>query len=202
MLREMMMAALPPQPIAYVTSALGSTLSSGATSVTVPAHQAGDLLIVFGASQTVATSTPAGWTSLAEIGSSNSGGRYGRVVYKYGTGGSEVVSFQSGSGTSSAVYSSVIVLRNVVGIGAVALRNNDANQGESLPLPPLTMQAGSGSSAVLGASFGPWLTAAGDMTIYNGLALLLGAASFTGRSATIDYTAALIGYSIELLGAA
>jgi hypothetical protein len=57
---------MEPVPI-MVLSVLGSTLSTGGvTTVTIPAHADGDLIIAFGSNRTnTVPPTPAGWTSIA-----------------------------------------------------------------------------------------------------------------------------------------
>ncbi len=198
-----MMAAFsaPPEPITYVTSARGGALSAGSTSVTVPAHAAGDTLIAFGAGQSGIPAVPAGWTSIATVSSDT--GRYGRAVYKIGSGNSETVTFASGSGNSSSSYSSVVVLRNVLGIGAVAVAQNNNAGSTTITLPALTLQDTSGKSMVLGTNFSAAVTGAGpDALVMSGIALWRGATSFPATAATVDNTWNPIGYSIELLGAA
>lgn len=202
MLREMMMAAFsaPPEPIAYVTSATGSGLSAGNTSVTVPAHAAGDMLIAFGAGQSGIPAVPAGWTSIATV--SSTAGRHGRAVYKIGSGNSETVTFASGSGSSGSSYSSVVVLRNVLGIGAVAVAQNNNAGSTTITLPALALQDTSGKSMVLGTNFSAAVTGAGpDALVVSGVGLWRGVTSFPATTVTVDGMWNPIGYSIELLGA-
>ena len=198
--RALFMAARQ-SPISYVTSARGGALADGATSVTVPAHAVGDLLIAFGASTSGIPNTPAGWTSLATV--SNSGGAYGRAVYKIGGGNSETVTFASARGDGSGAWSSVMVLRGVTAIGAVAVTQNNFINSQTLTLPALTLQDPSGQSAVLAAGYLPNLTAAGEMRILDGLALWRGPTSFPALTASTAPTSGRpIGYAIELRGAA
>lgn len=198
--RAIFMAARQ-SPITYVTSALGGALSAGSTSVTVPAHAVGDTLIAFGASTSGIPATPAGWTSLATV--SNTGGLYGRAVYKVGGGASETCTFTSSGGNSTGGWSSVMVLRGVTGIGAVAVTQNNFVNSQSVTLPALTLQDPSGQSAVLCAHAASYLTRAGEMRLFDGLGLLRGPTSWPALTASIaPYTARPIGYAIELRGAA
>lgn len=201
MLREMMMAAFsaPPEPIAYVTSATGSALSAGSTSVTVPAHAAGDMLIAFGAGQSGIPAVPVGWTSIATV--SSTAGRHGRAVYKIGSGNSETVTFASGSGSSGSSYSSVVVLRNVLGIGAVAVAQNNNAGSTTITLPALALQDTSGKSMVLGTNFSAAVTGAGPDRVVSGVGLWRGVTSFPATTVTVGASWNPIGYSIELLGA-
>ena len=117
-----------------MTTHVGSAIADGA-SVTIPAHQAGDLLVIFAArfDSTTIPTLPSGWTSAAtETGTS----RAGRVGYRVATG----------SGTTSGTWTGaqttlVWVLRDHGGIGAAAV-------GAATTLPALTL---TGSSSWVGA---------------------------------------------------
>ena len=63
-----------------------STASAAATSVTLPTHQAGDLIVMFAYDHTNTTTTitlPAGWTSIQHH--ATNGGRSGRIAIKTAT---------------------------------------------------------------------------------------------------------------------
>ena len=117
-----------------MTTHVGSAIADGA-SVTIPAHQAGDLLVIFANrfDSTTIPTLPSGWTSAAtETGTS----RAGRVGYRVATG----------SGTTSGTWTGaqttlVWVLRDHGGIGAAAV-------GAATTLPALTL---TGSSSWVGA---------------------------------------------------
>jgi len=117
-----------------VTTHVGSAIADGA-SVTIPAHQAGDLLVIFANrfDSTTIPTLPSGWTSAAtETGTY----RAGRVGYRVATG----------SGTTSGTWTGaqttlVWVLRDHGGIGAAAV-------GAATTLPALTL---TGSSSWVGA---------------------------------------------------
>ena len=117
-----------------MTTHVGSAIADGA-SVTIPAHQAGDLLVIFANrfDSTTIPTLPSGWTSAAtKTGTS----RAGRVGYRVATG----------SGTTSGTWTGaqttlVWVLRDHGGIGAAAV---DA----ATTLPALTL---TGSSSWVGA---------------------------------------------------
>ena len=117
-----------------MTTHVGSAIADGA-SVTIPAHQAGDLLVIFANrfDSTTIPTLPSGWTSAAtETGTY----RAGRVGYRVATG----------SGTTSGTWTGaqttlVWVLRDHGGIGAAAV-------GAATTLPALTL---TGSSSWVGA---------------------------------------------------
>lgn len=117
-----------------MTTHVGSAIADGA-SVTIPAHQAGDLLVIFANrfDSTTIPTLPSGWTSAA----TNTGTyRAGRVGYRVATG----------SGTTSGTWTGaqttlVWVLRDHGGIGAAAV-------GAATTLPALTL---TGSSSWVGA---------------------------------------------------
>ena len=116
-----------------MTTHVGSAIADGA-SVTIPAHQAGDLLVIFAArfNSTTIPTLPSGWTSAAtKTGTS----RAGRVGYRVA----------AGSGTTSGTWTGaqatlVWVLRDHGGIGAAAV-------GAATTLPALTL---TGSSSWVG----------------------------------------------------
>ena len=117
-----------------MTTHVGSAIADGA-SVTIPAHQAGDLLVIFAArfDSTTIPTLPSGWTSAATKTGTD---RAGRVGYRVATG----------SGTTSGTWTGaqttlVWVLRDHGGIGAAAV---DA----ATTLPALTL---TGSSSWVGA---------------------------------------------------
>ena len=117
-----------------MTTHVGSAIADGA-SVTIPAHQAGDLLVIFANrfDSTTIPTLPSGWTSAATKTGTH---RAGRVGYRLATG----------SGTTSGTWTGaqttlVWVLRDHGGIGAAAV---DA----ATTLPALTL---TGSSSWVGA---------------------------------------------------
>ncbi len=117
-----------------MTTHVGSAIADGA-SVTIPAHQAGDLLVIFANrfDSTTIPTLPSGWTSAATKTGTQ---RAGRVGYRVATG----------SGTTSGTWTGaqitlVWVLRDHGGIGAAAV---DA----ATTLPALTL---TGSSSWVGA---------------------------------------------------
>ena len=117
-----------------MTTHVGSAIAVGA-SVTIPAHQAGDLLVIFAArfDWTTIPTLPSGWTSAATKTGTY---RAGRVGWRVATG----------SGTTSGTWTGaqttlVWVLRDHGGIGAAAV-------GAATTLPALTL---TGSSSWVGA---------------------------------------------------
>ena len=118
-----------------MTTHVGSAIATGA-SVTIPAHQAGDLLVIFATrfdSATIPT-LPSGWTSAATKTGTDGAGRVGWRV-------------ATGSGTTSGTWTGaettlVWVLRDHGGIGAAAVGSDPT------ALPALTL---TGSSSWVGA---------------------------------------------------
>lgn len=91
---------------------------SDADTVTIPAHQAGDMIIIVAGRYNAATapSLPAGWTEIISDTVSAGGLNYGyRIGYKFAVSGSET------SGTwTNATRMAVAVYRNAVSIGNIA----------------------------------------------------------------------------------
>lgn len=115
--------------------------SAQGSSVALPAHVAGDLLVIFAYSEStaVAPSQPAGWTQI-NFGSGNSNGH--RVAYKIATSSAEV------SGTwTTATQIAVSVYRGAhqtAPIGGVGSTTNVAD----IIIPAATLEASDGSSWV------------------------------------------------------
>jgi len=117
-------------------------IASGTTSATLPAHKAGDLLVVVAVNPTSTTipSLPAGWTSI------QSGSRVSvavRVGFRIATSDSETTgTWTNASSVIAAVY------RNAA-IGASAITNNAST---TINWPALTLQVTDGSSWVSGGA--------------------------------------------------
>ena len=192
---------MEPVPI-MVLSVVGSTLSTGGvTTVTIPAHADGDLIVAFGSNRTsTAPPTPAGWTSIA-TGTCNPFGtgsdRSTRMVYKFSDGSAQTLTFDSGSGTASTdPYSGCLIFRNAVGVdGGSGI--DDTATGTTLAVPALTLTRY--PSTVVAFSFYDAFTAApAGWTVTNGMAYAEYLSAWAGGNFTINATAALIGTVVEI----
>jgi len=192
---------MEPVPI-MVLSVLGSTLSTGGvTTIDIPAHADGDLIVAFGSNRTsTAPPTPAGWTSIA-TGTCNPFGtgsdRSTRMVYKFSDGSAQTLTFDSGSGTASTdPYSGCLIFRNAVGVdGGSGI--NDTDTGTTLAVPALTLTRY--PSTVVAFSFYDAFTAApAGWTVTNGMAYTEYLSAWAGGNFTINATAALIGTVVEI----
>jgi hypothetical protein len=192
---------MEPVPI-MVLSVVGSTLSTGGvTTVTIPAHADGDLIVAFGSNRTsTVPPTPAGWTSIA-TGVCNPFGtgsdRSTLMVYKFSDGSAQTLTFDSGSGTASTdPYSGCLIFRNAVGVdGGAGI--TDTATGTTLAVPALTLTRY--PSTVVAFSFYDAITAApAGWTVINGMAYAEYLSAWAGGDFTIGATAALIGTVVEI----
>jgi hypothetical protein len=119
----------PPAGITYIGSA------AGGTTATIPAHQAGDIILGFGFrdGSTSPPTVPAGWTTL-QTNNVNTGGA---VAFKVAAGSSET----SGSWTSANTLL-VMVYRGPSGVGASAMANGLGSV-LGVDYPALTLASGS-----------------------------------------------------------
>jgi hypothetical protein len=192
---------MEPVPI-MVLSVIGSTLSTGGvTTVTIPAHADGDLIVAFGSNRTsTAPPTPAGWTSIA-TGVANPFGtgsdRSTRMVYKFSDGSAQTLTFDSGSADASAdPYSGCLIFRNAVGVdGGAGI--TDTATGTTLAVPALTLTRY--PSTVVAFSFYDGITAApAGWIVNNGMAYAEYLTAWDGGNFTLGATAALIGTVVEI----
>lgn len=192
---------MEPVPV-MVQSVVGSTLSTaGVTTVTIPVHVDGDLIVAFGSNRTATVPpTPAGWTSIA-TGVANPFGtgsdRSTRMVYKFSDGSAQTLTFDSGSGTASTdPYSGCLIFRNAVGVdGAAGIDDNTT--GTTLAVPALTLTRY--PSTVVAFSFYDAFTAApAGWTVVNGMAYAEYLSDWAGGDFTLGATAALIGTVVEI----
>ena len=192
---------MEPVPI-MVQSVLGSVLSTaGITSISIPAHADGDLIVAFGSNRTsTIPPTPAGWTSIA-TGVANPFGtgsdRSTRMVYKFSDGSAQTLTFDSGSGTASTdPYSGCLIFRNAVGVdGAAGIDDNTT--GATLTVPALTLTRY--PSTVVAFSLYDGITAApAGWTVVNGMAYAEYLSAWAGGNFTLGTTAALIGTVVEI----
>jgi hypothetical protein len=192
---------MEPVPI-MVLSVLGSILSTaGVTTVTIPAHADGDLIIAFGSNRTATPPpTPSGWTSIA-TGTANPFGtgsdRSTRMVYKFSDGSAQTLTFDSGSSTASTdPYSGCLIFRNAVGVdGAAGIDDNTS--GATLTVPALTLTRY--PSTVVAFSFYDAFTAApAGWIVTNGMAYAEYLSAWAGGDFTLGATAAQIGTVVEI----
>ena len=192
---------MEPVPI-IVQSVLGSILSTaGVTSISIPAHDDGDLILAFGSNRTsTPPPTPAGYTSVA-TGTANPFGtgsdRSTRMVYKFSDGSAQTLTFDSGSGTASTdPYSGCLIIRRAVGVdGGAGIDDNTS--GTTLTVPGLSLTRY--PSMVVAFSFYNGITAApAGWTVVNGMAYAEYLSVWSGGDFTIGATAALIGTVVEV----
>lgn len=192
---------MEPVPI-MVDSVLGSTLSTtGITSISIPAHADGDLIVAFGSNRTsTPPPTPAGYTSVA-TGTANPFGtgsdRSTRMVYKFSDGSAQTLTFDSGSGTASTdPYSGCLIFRRAVGVDGGA-GVDDNTTGTTLAIPSLTLTRYPSTLVVF--SFYDAITAVpAGWTIVNGMAYAEYLSTWAGADFTIGTTAAQIGTVVEI----
>lgn len=203
MLLNRRLSSTTKQPISFIGSMYGSTLSGGVTSVTFTGHLTGDLLIAMGGSQQTADpSFTGGWTKACSYYSPANSVRVAIIVYKFATSSSNDTVTFTGTGTSSGTYSGGQIFRNVSSIGNTTTKTNySGNAVSSIAVPTLTLSVTNGSSAVVVANYiaaANSISACTGCSIGNGLAYELGAASFTGRTATVTTVQSIIG-AVELV---
>lgn len=166
----------PPPPISFIGS--NSVNASGSSPISVPAHQVGDLILLFqrGNSPTP-PGTPSGWTSVLVEPSTGGIGNGWRLSMKVDTDNSinsiEVTFFEN----------VVLVYRGVSGIGQAVLDPYDLGP-TSISLPSATLNSG-GSSWVLGLfsiNQGGTLTATGGLVTRGGFSGVMAADSNGGVS--------------------
>jgi hypothetical protein len=191
---------MEPVPI-MVQSVLGSTLSAaGITTITIPAHADGDLIVAFGSNRTnTAPLTPAGWTLIA-TGIANPGGgandRSTIMVYKFSDGSAQTLTFDSGGGASTDPYSGCLIFRNAVGVdGAAGISSNST--GTTLAVPALTLTRYP-STVVAFSSYDAITAAPAGWTVTNGMAYAEYLTAWAGGNFTLNTTAALIGTVVEI----
>ena len=192
---------MEPVPI-IVQSVVGSILSTaGVTSISIPAHADGDLILAFGSNRTsTPPPTPAGYTSVA-TGTANPFGtgsdRSTRMVYKFSDGSAQTLTFDSGSGTASTdPYSGCLIIRRAVGVdGGAGIDDNTT--GTTLTVPGLSLTRY--PSMVVAFSFYDGITAApAGWTVVNGMAYAEYLSVWAGGDFTIGATSALIGTVVEI----
>jgi hypothetical protein len=194
-----------PVPI-LVDSIIGSVVSAaGVTTITIPAHEDGDLIVAFGSNRTnTASPTPTGYTSIA-TGVANPVGtgsdRSTRMVYKFSSGAAETLTFDGGSATASTVpYSGCLIFRRAVGVdGGSGISSNTT--GGTLAVPALTLTRPPSvviafpfyCGATTGITAGPagWI-------VTNGMAYAEYLTAWAGGNFTLDTTGALIGTVVEI----
>lgn len=124
-------SARAPGVISYIGG--GSSASTTATTIPIPAHQAGDLIFIIKSCANSMPSAPAGWTV---IYTGSAGNAYGIVGYRFATDSATV----SGTWTnSSSVTMGVTVYRNVFQVGNNGQRFTNTNVVSSITWPAFTV---------------------------------------------------------------
>jgi hypothetical protein len=192
---------MEPVPI-MINSVLGSTLdTAGVTSISIPTHADGDLIVAFGSNRTsTPPPTPAGYTSVA-TGTANPFGtgsdRSTRMVYKFSDGSAQTLTFDSGASTASTdPYSGCLIFRRSVGVdGGAGIDDNTT--GTTLVVPGLSLTRY--PSTVVVFSFYDGITAApAGWTVVNGMAYAEYLSAWAGGNFTLNNTAGLIGTLVEI----
>lgn len=121
--------------VTYISSA-----SASASTVTMPTHASGDLLLMWAYRplSTTPASLPAGWTNVINGGSNTSSGRVG---YKIAASSGET----SGTWTNAQMLI-VMVYRNASGVGASARTSGNSSTHN---VPGLTLNVTTGTSRVV-----------------------------------------------------
>jgi len=120
--------------------------SAAATSLTLPTHQAGDLLLVFAyrSGATTPPTVPTGWTVVSQGGNNNNAAV---LAYQLAAGAG------TASGTwANATHISTSAYRSSAGVLALGANASDGGSGDVLSYPGLTLQDADGSSWL--AAFG------------------------------------------------
>lgn len=121
---------------------LGAT-SAFATSITLPAHRANDMILVFARAkgQNTYVSAPAGWTLITNSFSNTNWGNF-RLDYRWATSSS----MTSGTWTNATAMMAVTV-RRATGIGGYAATNPATSS--QTTAPAVTLSDSSGKSVLL-----------------------------------------------------
>lgn len=171
----------PPEFVA----AAGAT----STSVSMPSHQTGDILIMIAVGTAAPPSAPAGWTT---IGTASRSLYHSVLAYKIASSGSET------SGTWTGANAVLCAVYRSSGAITVGDASGTADSSATMSFPSLTLENTSGASTVVmigitaanNASFPAstnngsprrhFFDSADDGVVYD----LVGATAFTGDSAT------------------
>ena len=201
-------AVATPNTISFVTS-----LNAAANTLTTPAHQVGDLILVFATrtGSTTAPSLPTGFTSIGTSSAGFGGGSSSaRLGYKIATG-TDSTGDPTGTWTNATQVVEVIY-RNVGSIGTFATPST-SNNGTSVSMPAVSLSVTNGSSWVASFAFasagtsgqmGTVPTGTPTMSVRSSLAVAGGYDSNGGQSSwgahTLTVTnSTLIGMSVELV---
>ena len=188
----------------FVDSIIGSSLSSGVTSVAIPAHQSGDLILAFGSASGTGTAptATAGWTSLLTYNNNptfTSNDRATRVVYKFGDGTAQTLTF-TGAGSSASAYSGAIIFRNVNAIGNFASTSASTTVASSTFSAPAISPLTYYPSTIVIFSYVPVISStsiAGGIAT-NGMVYVPDQTSFAGGTVNLSPSSFRIGCSIEI----
>jgi hypothetical protein len=189
-------------------SLVGHNSAAGANTITIPAHQSGDLMVIFAYRRNASgeITLPSGWTDLINV--NGSGTQACRCGYRVATSNSET----SGTWTNAQAML-VHVFRGQDTVGA---SNSTTGSGTTVTFPALTMHVASGTSWVLGFAghrAGNFSGAPSGMTLrenfgsegnYNAMCADTngGVSSWSAQTTTVSSTGNWIGATIEIKSAA
>lgn len=163
--------------------------SAAATSLTLPTHQAGDLLLLWAYrnGSTTAPTLPSGWISINTSGNNNNSSR---LAYRIATGAG------TASGTwTDATHISATVYRAGTGNINIGADATTGGNGSTLTYSALTLQDTSGSSWVAG--FGGHRQATNVETAPTGMTNRTSTATTGGESAAHDTDGGVASWSSQ-----
>lgn len=172
-------------------------VSANATSLTPPAHEAGDLLVCFAFrnGSTTAATLPSGWTNIANNGANTCSGR---IAYRIATSSSTTCTgWTNASGLVLHVY------RGAAGVGAFGTSTASS---ASMTYPSFTAQSNAGDSWIAG--FGGHRSTnltgiATPPTFMTNRTSLIGAnGSYTGHDSNTNASGWNTSYSVSVGGTA
>lgn len=130
-------------PISYIS---GNSIS-GTTTLTLPAHQAGDVILMFAyrVGSTTAPTVPAGWTTISTGSGGGGSSNASAVAYKVAASSSETSGTWTGAGHLIATVYRGCQQSAPIGGNGVA-----TGSGTVITYPAVTMSRSNGSSWVVG----------------------------------------------------
>lgn len=194
--------------VTFIASAESGSMSSGSLSLTIPAHQDGDIIVMFQGSQNstpAPTATAAGFSSITTVANTADGAsRSLRLSYKFGNGSSETISLTANGSSNTLSYAGCLILRYASGIGNSNTFSNtttifaisSANIG-TIPAISLTNQLSLG--AVVATTYVSTISNPNNMSVSNGMAYVIGPSSFGSRSYTSGAPIVNLSASVEIV---
>lgn len=172
-------------PISYVGAV------NGTTTATLPAHQAGDVIIAFAYrdGSTTAPTVPAGWTTIASGTGGGGSSNASALAYKVAASSAETV------GTFTNATNLVIgVYRGCRAANPIGGNATTTGSSTTITYPAVTMARGDGSSWVVGAS-GHRSTNVAIETAPAGMTFRTAQSNATAESALFDTNAGVASWS-------